>query len=58
MTQEQVNPAADDEALAALAAEDRSEEIDASYSAYDQQPIGEMDAWGDLASFHEAADKA
>jgi surface antigen len=44
-----------DEALAALAAQDRATEIDASYAAYDEHPLEEPDAWGDLASFREAA---
>lgn len=30
-------------------------EIDASYAAYDRQPLNEPDAWGDLGSFREAA---
>lgn len=44
-----------DEALAALVAQHRSAEIDASYAAYDEHPLEEPDAWGDLASFREAA---
>jgi len=44
-----------DEALAALLARYRAAEIDASYAAYDQQPIDDPDEWGDLGSFHEAA---
>ena len=44
-----------DEALAALLARNRSAEIDASYSAYDEHPLDEPDEWGDLASFREAA---
>jgi hypothetical protein len=44
-----------DEALAALVARHRAAQIDASYSAYDQHPLGEPDEWGDLASFREAA---
>jgi Arc/MetJ family transcription regulator len=44
-----------DEALAALVARHRSAEIDASYAAYDEHPLEEPDAWGDLASFREAA---
>ncbi|MFV1999723.1 MAG: hypothetical protein ACC654_05085 [Acidimicrobiia bacterium] len=47
-----------DEALSALLASLRSAEIGASYAAYDDQPIDEQDAWGDLESFHEAAAKA
>lgn len=44
-----------DEALAALLARHRSAEIDAAYDAYDEHPLDERDAWGDLASFREAA---
>ena len=44
-----------DEALAALLARNRSAEIDASYSAYDEHPLDEPDDWGDLNSFREAA---
>jgi len=44
-----------DEALVALLGRHRSAEIDASYEAYDDQPLSEPDAWGDLASFRDAA---
>jgi hypothetical protein len=44
-----------DEALKALLARHRAAEVDASYAAYDQHPLDEPDAWGDLASFREAA---
>ncbi len=44
-----------DEALAALVARSRAVEIDASYEAYDAEPVTTQDAWGDLASFREAA---
>jgi hypothetical protein len=44
-----------DEALAALLARHRAAEIDDSYSAYDEHPLGEADEWGDLASFRRAA---
>ena len=44
-----------DEALAALLARHRAAEIDAAYSAYDAHPLHEIDAWGDLAAFREAA---
>jgi surface antigen len=44
-----------DQALAALLDRHRAAEIDASYVAYDEHPLGESDAWGDLASFREAA---
>jgi hypothetical protein len=43
-----------DEALAALLARHRSAEVDASYAAYDDHPLDEPDAWGDLASFRRA----
>jgi len=44
-----------DQALASLLAGHRAAEIDAAYAAYDEHPLGEPDAWGDLASFREAA---
>lgn len=44
-----------DEALAALVARHRAAEIDDAYDAYDDHPIDEPDAWGDLASFRLAA---
>lgn len=44
-----------DEALAALLARHRATDIDAAYAAYDEHPLEEPDAWGDLASFREAA---
>ena len=44
-----------DDALRALLARNRSGEIDAAYSAYDEHPLDEPDVWGDLASFREAA---
>jgi hypothetical protein len=44
-----------DEALAALLARHRAAEVDASYAAYDEHPLDEPDAWGDLASFRRAA---
>jgi hypothetical protein len=44
-----------DEALAALLAQHRAAEIDAGYAAYDRQALDAPDAWGDLASFREAA---
>ena len=47
-----------DEALRSLIARHRSAEIDASYAAYDQHPLDEPDAWGDLASFREAAGRS
>ncbi|HXY44812.1 MAG TPA: antitoxin MazE5 [Acidimicrobiales bacterium] len=44
-----------DEALEALVAKHRAAEVDAGYAAYDKHPLDEADAWGDLASFREAA---
>lgn len=44
-----------DKALAALLDRQRAAEIDVSYQAYDEHPVEEPDAWGDLASFREAA---
>lgn len=44
-----------DQALASLLDRHRGAEIDAGYAAYDAHPPGEADAWGDLASFREAA---
>ncbi len=48
-----------DEALAALLARYRSDEIDeideAYATAYTAHPINEPDEWGDLASFRRAA---
>jgi hypothetical protein len=44
-----------DEALAALLRRHREVEIDAAYAAYDEHPLDEPDAWGDLASFRSAA---
>lgn len=47
-----------DDALAALLSRMRSASIDASYAAYDAHPVDEPDAWGDLASFREAAGRS
>lgn len=44
-----------EEALAALVAQNRAAEIDAAYAAYDNEPLGASDEWGDLASFRAAA---
>jgi hypothetical protein len=44
-----------DEALAALLAQHRSAEINASYTAYEKHPPDEPDAWGDLESWRRAA---
>ncbi len=40
-----------DEALRSLVEQRRATEIDASYAAYDEHPLSEPDAWGDLESF-------
>lgn len=44
-----------DKALGALLDLHRAVEIDLAYTAYDEHPLDEADAWGDLASFREAA---
>ncbi len=44
-----------DAALAALVRASRTAEIDAAYAAYDDHPLDEVDEWGDLASFRDAA---
>jgi hypothetical protein len=44
-----------DESLKALLRVHRSAEIDAAYTAYDEHPPNQPDAWGDLASFREAS---
>ncbi len=44
-----------DAALTALVRSSRASEIDAAYAAYDDQPLDEADAWGNLASFRDAA---
>jgi hypothetical protein len=44
-----------DQALAALLERNRAAEIDAAYVIYDELPLEGPDAWGDLASFREAA---
>lgn len=44
-----------DGALAALLARHRSAEVDASYAAYDDHPLGEPDEWGNLESLRRAA---
>jgi len=44
-----------DASLSALLARDRAAEVDAAYAAYDDHPLDEADAWGDLASFRRAA---
>ena len=47
-----------DEALQALLRRHRAAEIDRAYAAYDEHPPSEPDAWGDLASFREAAGRS
>jgi hypothetical protein len=44
-----------DGALRAFLASKRAAEIDSSYAAYDNHPLDEVDDWGDLESFREAA---
>jgi len=44
-----------DAALTALVRSSRAAEIDAAYAAYNDHPVDEADAWGDLASFRRAA---
>ena len=44
-----------DAALVALLERHRAAELDAAYAAYDERPLDEPDAWGDLASFRSAA---
>lgn len=44
-----------DAALLALVRSTRAAEIDAAYAAYDEHPVDELDAWGDLASFRSTA---
>ncbi len=56
----QESPAANDaalldEAFAALLSRHRASQIDAAYAAYEEHPLEEKDAWGDLASFLDAA---
>ena len=45
-----------DASLRALLRQHRSTEIDAQYSAYDEVPMAASDEWGDLESWHRAAD--
>jgi hypothetical protein len=47
-----------DEALQALLRQHRRAEIDAAYAAYDEHPLSEPDAWGDLQSFLDAVGRA
>jgi hypothetical protein len=47
-----------DNSLRALLRERRSAQIDAMYESYDRFPLGEDDEWGDLSTWHEAADSS
>lgn len=48
-----------DEALTALLAKHRREEIDAAYErGYGEHPFDEPDEWGSLAEWHEALARA
>jgi hypothetical protein len=47
-----------DEALAALLRRHRAASFDRAYAVYDEHPLKEPDAWGDLASFREAAGRS
>lgn len=47
-----------DESLEALVRVHRTAEFDAAYAAYDEVPLNEPDAWGDLASFRDAAGRS
>jgi hypothetical protein len=44
-----------DEALTALLVHNRKAEIDNAYAVYDEIPLDELDEWGDLSTFREAA---
>jgi len=55
VTQAASDAALIDQALDALLASHRRAEVDGAYAAYDEHPIDEVDEWGDLASFREAA---
>lgn len=44
-----------DDALRALLARNRAQEIDAGYAAYDETPADQPDEWGDLDSWRRAA---
>jgi hypothetical protein len=44
-----------DEALRALIGQHRAARYDQAYAAYEEHPLDEPDAWGDLASFRAAA---
>ena len=47
-----------DISLRALLRAHRSAEIDAMYRAYDHKSLAEGDEWGDLSTWHEAADSS
>ena len=47
-----------DSSLRALLRQYRSAEVDSLYAAYDEIPISESDEWGDLESWHSAADSS
>ena len=47
-----------DEALAALLERHRAALVDATYAAYDEHPLDEPDAWGDLASWRDRAGRS
>lgn len=47
-----------DAALQAFLVRERAAEVDAGYAAYDDVPLDAGDAWGDLASFREAAGRS
>lgn len=47
-----------DEALTALLRRHRAAAVDRAYSVYDDHPLDEPDAWGDLASFRDAAGRS
>ena len=44
-----------DESLEALLRVHRTAEFKSAYATYDAVPLNEPDAWGDLASFRDAA---
>lgn len=44
-----------DEALVALLNRNRDAQIDAAYAAYDATPLDELDDWGSLGAFRNAA---
>lgn len=44
-----------DEALRSFLLRHRAAQLDAEYSSYEEHPLDEPDAWGDLASFRAAS---